>query len=156
MQVQHLSSRLPGLADPMSSPRSTVGLGISSGSNVAFVNSDYQCSGEAFNNFNTVIPQQQFTSLSGSIRERKRLLRGEEAESPYEPPHQKLCGPVIHRIPCKARGVSKNHTAENAFFDVPGEAPHGLLLLCSNEECTSSLRRFRYCRGKRKGVRMLK
>jgi hypothetical protein len=148
MQVQHHTSRPSGQADPMSSPRSIVGLGASSGSNVAFVSSDYLRSREDFNNFNKVVPQQQMTSLRGSLGERKRLLREEEYESQYEPPHEKLCGSAIHRIPCKARGVSKNHSAENAFFDVPGDAPHGLLLQCSSEECTSSLRRFRYCRGK--------
>ena len=56
--------------------------------------------------------------------------------------------PSCRRIPCKARGVSSKHVPENAYFDIPANAPHGLLLSCSNIECARSIRRFRYCRGK--------
>lgn len=50
-----------------------------------------------------------------------------------------------HRIPCKARGMSKKHNSDTAFLDIPVDAPHGLLLSCSHFECSSSGRRFRYC-----------
>lgn len=52
----------------------------------------------------------------------------------------------FHRIPCKARGMSKKHNSDTAFIDVPIDAPHGLLLCCSNRECVSSGRKFRYCK----------
>ena len=49
------------------------------------------------------------------------------------------------RVPCKARGVSNDHNAQNAYIDIPRDAPHGLILRCSNELCVSSGRQFRYC-----------
>lgn len=51
----------------------------------------------------------------------------------------------ISRVPCKARGISDNHTAWNAYIDIPMTAVHGDELVCSNELCASSGRRFRYC-----------
>ena len=65
-----------------------------------------------------------------------------------------ICEPVsssshverrISRVPCKARGISENHTAWNAYIDIPVTAVHGDELVCSNELCASSGRRFRYC-----------
>jgi hypothetical protein len=52
------------------------------------------------------------------------------------------------RVLCQARGLSQDHNASTAFFDIPNDAPHGLLLVCSHSECANSQRRFRYCRGK--------
>lgn len=49
------------------------------------------------------------------------------------------------RFPCKARGVTKNHTANNAFVDVPPRAKHGAVLICSHPVCAASGRKFRYC-----------
>lgn len=60
-------------------------------------------------------------------------------------PHDAQQGPDFIRVPCKARGVSQDHTAQNAFIDIPRDAPHGLILACSNEICYNSGRRFRYC-----------
>jgi hypothetical protein len=54
---------------------------------------------------------------------------------------------VKRREFCQARGLSQDHNANTAFFDIPVIAPHGLLLACSNTECALSQRRFRYCRG---------
>lgn len=52
------------------------------------------------------------------------------------------------RIPCKARGMSSaSHNMDTAFFDVPLDAPHGMLLCCSHPECADSGRRFRFCSG---------
>jgi hypothetical protein len=64
-----------------------------------------------------------------------------------EEPKKRICGP-IRRIPCRARSLSNQHNSETAFFDVPRDAPHGMLLNCSHEECIKSGRRFRYCKGK--------
>jgi hypothetical protein len=52
------------------------------------------------------------------------------------------------RVPCQARGLSKDHNASTAFIEIPDNAPHGLQLVCSHAECANSQRRFRYCRGK--------
>mmetsp|Transcript_40929 Transcript_40929/g.57574 ORF Transcript_40929/g.57574 Transcript_40929/m.57574 type:complete len:284 (+) Transcript_40929:251-1102(+) len=53
----------------------------------------------------------------------------------------------ISRIPCKARGVTDTsvpHTARNAYIDIPSNAVHGMMLICSHDVCAKS-RRFRYC-----------
>jgi hypothetical protein len=51
------------------------------------------------------------------------------------------------RVVCKARGLSKKHNSDTAFFEIHANAPHGLLLTCSHPECVASGRRFRYCQG---------
>jgi hypothetical protein len=51
------------------------------------------------------------------------------------------------RVVCKARGLSKKHNADTAFFEIHANAPHGLLLTCSHPECVASGRKFRYCQG---------
>ena len=51
------------------------------------------------------------------------------------------------RISCKARGLSNKHTDDNAYLEIPIDAPHGLPLTCSHPECAGSGRRFRYCQG---------
>jgi hypothetical protein len=64
------------------------------------------------------------------------------------PPSKRVCTSsprAFTRIPCRARGLSKDHTTDSAFFKVPVDAPHGLLLSCSHPECADSGRRFRYC-----------
>ena len=53
------------------------------------------------------------------------------------------------RIRCKARMLSMtDHTADNAYFEIPLDAPHGMVVSCSHPKCAASGRRFRYCRGK--------
>lgn len=64
-----------------------------------------------------------------------------------EQPKKRLCG-SYRRIPCRARSLSIQHNGESAYFDVPHDAPHGMPLNCSHEECINSGRRFRYCNGK--------
>jgi len=54
-------------------------------------------------------------------------------------------GRRISRVPCKARGISENHTAWNSYIDIPISAQHGDELSCSNILCASSGRKFRYC-----------
>mmetsp|Transcript_2216 Transcript_2216/g.3192 ORF Transcript_2216/g.3192 Transcript_2216/m.3192 type:complete len:340 (-) Transcript_2216:122-1141(-) len=49
------------------------------------------------------------------------------------------------RLPCKARSVPADHTAENAYFDIPQHAEHGMPLVCSYPECSLSGARFKYC-----------
>jgi hypothetical protein len=51
------------------------------------------------------------------------------------------------RVVCKARGLSKKHNADTAYFEIQANAPHGLLLSCSHPECMVSGRKFRYCQG---------
>lgn len=48
-------------------------------------------------------------------------------------------------IPCLARGVSDTHTPTNAYFAIPRDCKHGMILKCSNYKCRQSGRRFRYC-----------
>eukprot|EP00542_Grammatophora_oceanica_P011917 CAMPEP_0194049650 /NCGR_PEP_ID=MMETSP0009_2-20130614/30811_1 /TAXON_ID=210454 /ORGANISM="Grammatophora oceanica, Strain CCMP 410" /LENGTH=513 /DNA_ID=CAMNT_0038695855 /DNA_START=54 /DNA_END=1595 /DNA_ORIENTATION=- len=50
------------------------------------------------------------------------------------------------RVPCKARGIAEHHNSATAYFDIPLDAPHGMLLLCSHPACHGSGRRFRYCK----------
>ena len=57
------------------------------------------------------------------------------------------------RVVCKARGLSKKHNADTAYFEIPANAPHGLLLSCSHPECMASGRKFRYCEGKLPSLR---
>jgi len=49
------------------------------------------------------------------------------------------------RFPCKARGVPDNHNARTAYIDVPSDASHGTIVICSHPVCVSSGRKFRYC-----------
>jgi len=49
------------------------------------------------------------------------------------------------RFPCKARGVPDNHNARTAYIDVPPDASHGTIVICSHPVCVSSGRKFRYC-----------
>ena len=51
----------------------------------------------------------------------------------------------VFRVPCKARGVRGYHNIRNAYFDIPVNAEHGMMLVCSHEACASSGRKFRYC-----------
>jgi hypothetical protein len=52
------------------------------------------------------------------------------------------------RVPCRARSLSETHNNDTAYFDIPRNAPHGMQLQCSHDECVLSGRRFRYCEGK--------
>jgi hypothetical protein len=49
------------------------------------------------------------------------------------------------RFPCKARGVPNEHNARNAYIDVPPNANHGDIVVCSHPFCVSSGRKFRFC-----------
>lgn len=53
---------------------------------------------------------------------------------------------LARRIVCNARGLSKDHNCDTAFFEIPPDAPHGLLLICSHQECIRAGVRFRYCK----------
>jgi hypothetical protein len=52
------------------------------------------------------------------------------------------------QVICQARGLSQSHNANTAVIEIPDNAPHGLLLTCSNAECAGSQRKFRYCKSK--------
>lgn len=51
------------------------------------------------------------------------------------------------RVQCRARGLSNTHNVDTAYFEIPHNAPHGLLLCCTHPECQASGRKFRYCKG---------
>jgi hypothetical protein len=51
----------------------------------------------------------------------------------------------IERFPCKARGLPNTHNARSAYIDIPPDATHGTILICSHPECASSGRKFRFC-----------
>jgi hypothetical protein len=74
-----------------------------------------------------------------------------EKKRPISVVQTALCKPLkrncIRRVVCKARGLSRQHNPDTAFFEIPPNAPHGMLLTCSQEECKESGRKFRYCQG---------
>lgn len=97
----------------------------------------------------TTRTEDNLMSLGGSTVNAKVLVKRDGGAPSGAPYSAKVCGTSsCRRIPCKARGVSSKHVPENAYFDIPVNAPHGLLLSCSNIECARSIRKFRYCRGK--------
>jgi len=50
------------------------------------------------------------------------------------------------RFPCRARRVkSATHSETEAVLEVPPDAEHGRVVVCSNEVCASSGRQFRWC-----------
>ena len=67
----------------------------------------------------------------------------------YNKKQQGVCG-TYRRIPCRARCMPKNHTPETAYFEIPLDAKHGMLLSCSMQGCRDQMGgpRFRYCQGK--------
>jgi hypothetical protein len=71
----------------------------------------------------------------------------EEEEEHEDRPSKRSCTEFL-RIPCRARSLSQDHNNETAYFEIPRDAPHGLQLHCSHQECIQSGRRFRYCQGK--------
>ena len=55
----------------------------------------------------------------------------------------------LRRVRCRARLLAlADHDADNAYFEIPLDAPHGMVMSCSHPKCAASGRRFRYCRGK--------
>ena len=67
----------------------------------------------------------------------------EEEEERKELPRRRASETI--RIPCKARGIVDAHNPRTAYMDVPPDAIHGLILVCSHPTCAQSGRRFRYC-----------
>ena len=59
--------------------------------------------------------------------------------------YEKLNKTTTQRIACKARGLPDSHNADTAYFLVPPNAKHGLLLQCSHPVCAASKRKFRFC-----------
>ena len=49
------------------------------------------------------------------------------------------------RMICKARNMPPDHNADTAYFEVPADAVHGQILICSHPACIKSGRQFRYC-----------
>ena len=82
--------------------------------------------------------------LIDSTRAPQRVHDTEQPEKGNLPPGMQE--PEGHRrYPCRARGISENHTTRTAYFDVPIGAPHGLQLLCSHDICSKSGLVFRFC-----------
>ena len=53
----------------------------------------------------------------------------------------------VARFHCKARGVPDLHNPRTAIIDVPLDTvEHGEILICSHRTCSTSGRRFRYCK----------
>lgn len=80
----------------------------------------------------------------------KRLLEA-SLSTLQEPRAKKMCNEVIgccRRVVCRARGLSRAHKDGNAFIEIPNDAPHGLIVVCSHPECGGSGRKFRFCKGK--------
>lgn len=91
-------------------------------------------------------PEQTMTPLESVFAQAVKRNRQEEEEcdSPSSKKPRRY-----RRIPCKARGIlSASHNSNTAFFDIPLDASHGMLLSCSHPECSGSGRRFRWCNGK--------
>jgi len=82
-----------------------------------------------------------WATMSNIKQHRHPSLSSEEAPIPY---YERKRSRAI-RFPCKARGVPDNHTARNAYIDIPPEAGHGATVTCSHPVCVSSGRAFRYC-----------
>lgn len=76
----------------------------------------------------------------------KRSLVEYDSDCSQPPAKMMRYNSTFDRVPCKARGVSEKHNPITAFIDIPVDAPHGLLLSCSNIECVESGRKFRYCK----------
>jgi len=88
-------------------------------------------------------------SIPQAIMSNADCYRSDRSLSPLSDP-----GPVPYydrkrtrtlRFPCKARGVPDNHNARNAYIDVPPDAGHGAIVICSHPVCSASGRKFRYC-----------
>mmetsp|Transcript_169 Transcript_169/g.420 ORF Transcript_169/g.420 Transcript_169/m.420 type:complete len:308 (-) Transcript_169:94-1017(-) len=54
---------------------------------------------------------------------------------------------ATRRVACKARNMPNSHYEDTAYFDIPFNAKHGMLLACSHPACSGggTRRRFRYC-----------
>jgi hypothetical protein len=76
----------------------------------------------------------------GKIDDKQSSMRSPESRRPAKKAYKR-------RVVCKARGLSKKHNADTAYFEIQANAPHGLLLSCSHPECMASGRKFRYCQG---------
>jgi hypothetical protein len=104
--------------------------------------------------------QQSWSSLHNETLEKRYVSPSSSFLHDYKPENAQslTCQPVSSssyyesnqgsgytRVPCRARGVSNDHNAQNAYIDIPRNAPHGMILQCSNKDCAGSGRRFRYC-----------
>ena len=78
---------------------------------------------------------------------KRQFTTTSDSSSEEQPPAKKLRRSTNRRIKCRARGLSNSHKSENAYLEIPPDAPHGLLLSCSDLECAGSGRRFRFCQG---------
>lgn len=85
------------------------------------------------------------TDDDDDARGKRRLFSTQHAEPPSSSKRTKL---AYRRVRCKARGMSESHNSDTAYFEIPANAPHGLLLCCTHPECQASNRKFRFCKGK--------
>jgi hypothetical protein len=92
-------------------------------------------------------------SLDGHV-DRKRAFSANDSSysSEFSSPlleHTRLTSEP-RRIRCQARllSMADDHNAENAYFEIHPDTPHGMIMSCSHPKCAASGRRFRYCRGK--------
>lgn len=77
----------------------------------------------------------------------KRQVTSEEESISSSSPEDQDDQQQYTRVQCRARGLSNTHNVDTAYFEIPHNAPHGLLLCCTHPECQASGRKFRYCKG---------
>lgn len=79
-----------------------------------------------------------------SPRQSSKYIDGEEIFIPDADGSPTL---RVARFHCKARGVPDLHNPRTAVIDVPLDTiEHGEILICSHRTCSTSGRRFRYCK----------
>ena len=105
------------------------------------------CSYDSFDTFFKEKNDDSFDAPRVGSNAQKHPLLHDTASSDDQLPSKRFCRKGT-RVVCKARGLSKKHNASTAYFDIPGNASHGLLLTCSHPECVASGRKFRFCQGK--------
>mmetsp|Transcript_18447 Transcript_18447/g.31490 ORF Transcript_18447/g.31490 Transcript_18447/m.31490 type:complete len:287 (-) Transcript_18447:530-1390(-) len=70
-------------------------------------------------------------------------MRLEDTTSTFPP--QKRQRTQYRRVACRARNMPPDHDEDSAYFEIPIDAPHGILLGCSHPSCGNDKKRFRYC-----------
>lgn len=104
-------------------------------------------SSSAFPSSNPADPEMKPPLALQEGEEEEPVVRRHDHDDHHPKNHSSPFASSSRRFPCRARNISNNHNSDNAYVDVPADAPHGQLLCCSHPECVKSGRRFRYCRG---------
>ena len=89
--------------------------------------------------------QQQQQQQQQQSSQEEQLLYHANPQYRYLSPSTTAGGVPVRKVPCKARNMPPDHDEETAYFLIPVDAPHGLLLGCSHLACGGRSKRFRYC-----------